>query len=600
MYPEDGDTLSVCRGELIILEATVSNEGNPVTNATYYWDFDNGLDPTFGVDLDSVSITYGTASQILEPYKGGGGYRIKLSVIDESMQEGFIIIPVKVAIPPNFSETKVDLPEDQTGICLGSTVPLIGKAYTEFWEDEAFSYTTIEDTDGELFMFDDVYSSGIGFDEFEFDMEFNSGDLDSLGFTIVHSNMGDLKIALECDNGDTVLIKDFDPGNSSDLGEVDNSVGYAYYWSEVTGTETMNSQTTEIISPGVYLPEESFDNFAGCSMNGDWTVIIEDNQDNDENGRVFSWSIHFNEQVLPAVWTFRDTLVEYKIINSIPVGTFWSGTNVTPFQVEISEDSVLHNANCTPEDDGNSPYIFYVVTNWGCVDSTSVTVRVEDVSISVDKESVLAVVDSVEFSNETSWGVSWDWEFGDEESALDTISPVYHIYEKGNETYTAILTVYDENGCFDTDTVEIEVNIEPAKILGIPTAFSPSRFDQSLPVNNIWYFDEDNLQGIYDFKLTIYDRWGKKVFEADKPEDVIEPNGWDGTMFNRGIRHCPPGPYYYVITARDKQFGEKLKAGRGGTNQNQDDVPQNFEGDLSKLKGVIYLFRTKTNTEEEP
>ncbi|MCD6556344.1 MAG: PKD domain-containing protein, partial [Bacteroidales bacterium] len=77
LYPSDGDTLSGCREDsVIIFKATVTDGGSPVTNAEYYWDFDDGT-TTFGTDKDSVT----------NQYTEGGGYRVKLKVIDASMQE---------------------------------------------------------------------------------------------------------------------------------------------------------------------------------------------------------------------------------------------------------------------------------------------------------------------------------------------------------------------------------------------------------------------------------------------------------------------------------------------------------------------------------
>jgi gliding motility-associated-like protein len=65
-------------------------------------------------------------------------------------------------------------------------------------------------------------------------------------------------------------------------------------------------------------------------------------------------------------------------------------------------------------------------------------------------------------------------------------------------------------------------------ILKIPTAFTPYEIDG---YNDI--FMERHA-------LTIFDRYGQKVFEGD--------NGWNGT---KGGKLADPGVYFYVVTMTD-------------------------------------------------
>jgi gliding motility-associated-like protein len=49
---------------------------------------------------------------------------------------------------------------------------------------------------------------------------------------------------------------------------------------------------------------------------------------------------------------------------------------------------------------------------------------------------------------------------------------------------------------------------------------------------------------IIDFKIMVFNRWGKQVYEST---DLAE--GWDGTNFNNGS-DCSEGVYFYIITYR--------------------------------------------------
>ena len=45
--------------------------------------------------------------------------------------------------------------------------------------------------------------------------------------------------------------------------------------------------------------------------------------------------------------------------------------------------------------------------------------------------------------------------------------------------------------------------------------------------------------GVYDYTIDIYDRWGKKVFESNDPDQ-----GWDGTYHGK---KCLEDIYIYII-----------------------------------------------------
>ncbi|NPA67222.1 MAG: PKD domain-containing protein [Chlorobi bacterium] len=576
LYTADGDTLSGCRDSLIWFKAEVTDGGNPVTGAEYYWDFDDGYSLQ-GTDRDSVE----------HQYENGGGYRVKLKVVDAGSQTGFKILPVKIAPQPNYSKTKVDLPEDVNGICKGSSANLIGKAYTEKWKDTVI-YEVKEESAKEI---NDVlpYSSSIFFDEFPEGQTFNAGDIDSIGISLEHSDSGNLEIKLTCENGTSVILKNYDNTNHAYLGEpvddeASSEVGtpYTYYWSNSSTSGIINAATLSPIPEAAYLPEESLDNFAGCPMNGNWTIDISDNQ-NTDNGFVFSWIIVFKESVKPAVWTFRDTLVPYKTVDGTIIGsTYWEGKNTGGTFPYVSGDTITGNTTASPDVYGPNGYKFHVINNFGCPQDTQIILTAEEASATATPQNGEAELD-VKFKNTTSWATEKEWDFGDRSlteliTDEDTVSHTY--IEKG--TYKAILKVSDDKGCFDYDTITVEVSVEPSKLENIPNVFTPN--DDG--INDVWKFSEESLKGMEKFHITIYNRWGKKVWETYDQDEAIN-TGWDGKN-SLGIT-CSPGVYYYVIKAEGKD-GIIYEGDRGGTDDTQ--TTSTEENKITAgCKGTIRLFR---------
>lgn len=90
----------------------------------------------------------------------------------------------------------------------------------------------------------------------------------------------------------------------------------------------------------------------------------------------------------------------------------------------------------------------------------------------------------------------------------------------------------------DTYTVGIG-----ASELKCPNAFSPDGDG----VNDLWKVAYKSLT---EFKCWIFDRYGKKIFEFDRPE-----MGWDGKSNGKLVK---PGVYYYVIQAKGAD-GKKYK-----------------------------------------
>jgi gliding motility-associated-like protein len=82
----------------------------------------------------------------------------------------------------------------------------------------------------------------------------------------------------------------------------------------------------------------------------------------------------------------------------------------------------------------------------------------------------------------------------------------------------------------------ISITVKSSK-LEFPNAFSPNG-DQ----HNDVYKAKDGYQSIVDFKATIYNRWGQKLFEWTDPS-----KGWDGTFNGKDVKD---GVYYVHVQAK--------------------------------------------------
>jgi gliding motility-associated-like protein len=135
-----------------------------------------------------------------------------------------------------------------------------------------------------------------------------------------------------------------------------------------------------------------------------------------------------------------------------------------------------------------------------------------------------------------SGGTTYSW---DPSSTLDadnianpTASPL--------ETTTYTVTV-SNNGCTSTDEVTVVVE----QIIEVPNTFTPNGDG----VNDTW--EIHNLHRYPDAKLTVYTRWGQKVFNT-----VGYTTNWDGTNKNKFL---PSSTYYYVLDLNNPNIPKEYR-----------------------------------------
>ncbi len=149
---------------------------------------------------------------------------------------------------------------------------------------------------------------------------------------------------------------------------------------------------------------------------------------------------------------------------------------------------------------------------------------------------------TVTFTDRSQDAVQWAWFFPDGTTA--TTPNVVHVFPDTG-LQEVIQVVIHPSGC--TDTARATIDVVPDIRYFLPNAFSPN-YDG---VNDVWR-GAGVLDGVRDFHLTIWNRWGELIFETTDPTA-----SWNGRTHNTGAE-APPGIYVAVATMRTPR-GEKIE-----------------------------------------
>ncbi len=156
-----------------------------------------------------------------------------------------------------------------------------------------------------------------------------------------------------------------------------------------------------------------------------------------------------------------------------------------------------------------------------------------DVTITQNNSTVLAA----------SGGTSYSWAPSTGLSNIAISNPIAS--PTITTTYTVIVT--DNNGCTAMDIMTVFVDIDcgaGVELISIPTAFSPNGDGQND------YLQVKAGACLKDFKLSVFNRWGQKVFETSSVNTK-----WDG-MYNGEIANS--GVYVFILNATSLT-GDKIE-----------------------------------------
>ncbi|RKD88450.1 PKD domain-containing protein [Mangrovibacterium diazotrophicum] len=152
----------------------------------------------------------------------------------------------------------------------------------------------------------------------------------------------------------------------------------------------------------------------------------------------------------------------------------------------------------------------------------------------VDKSDKTISDPVFQFTNQTTGGVSYEWDFGDgQTSTLENPENRYQDFG----WFTVYLLAESEFGC--TDTVSHQVLVAPDDLFA-PNALNPNSVN---PDNRVFLLANEAVKAD-GYQMLIYNRWGEQVFETT---DVTV--GWDGKMKNGN--YAPAGTYIWILSFLD-------------------------------------------------
>jgi len=371
LNPLDTGYVDVCLGDSILLvakplfpyslENTNTGYSQNANNCQYQWTIS-------GVGQFSNDSIWFTPPQRV-------GYYVDLRITDIFPLIERITCKVRVSQQPLFTGTG----PLEDSVCLGSNTILLGGVTPtdtvgidipdgSFQIGGVFAgLTFLPDGSGQ------EYETNITISGFDSSSVITSAaDFDQLCLDIEHSYIGDLEIALTCPNGTTVSLMNaynspfgsqLTPGGCGSgigtfLGNDTNLDGGApgtpvvsYCFSpnlatfgticaeNAAGNTIPNAYGFTSMDPnGIYLPDGNFNNFAGCPVNGNWTITVRDNQGIDD-GYIFQWGIYFNSSLYPESegyanivdtnwWSFDPTIISglngdtLIVVQPSQIGTF--------------------------------------------------------------------------------------------------------------------------------------------------------------------------------------------------------------------------------------------------------------------------------------
>lgn len=158
----------------------------------------------------------------------------------------------------------------------------------------------------------------------------------------------------------------------------------------------------------------------------------------------------------------------------------------------------------------------------------------------------------------------WLWDFGDHTTSV--LKNPSHTYQDVG-TYTVTLKVTNQQGCFTTTFKEVTIAGVPG-YLYVPNSFMPGSETSELRVFGA------KGSGIKTWTMSIFNKWGQQLWQTSKLNEGRPDESWDGTYNSVPV---PQGVYFWKI---DVEFINGT-AWKGMT----------YDSSAPKKTGVIHLLR---------
>lgn len=501
------------------------NNVNALNNAAYYFDNENPAGATVQYDGFTVPLTASAFVQC------GSSYHIKIAIADAgdgSWDSGVFLEEGSFSSTGNvFITTNTDFGGNPGA---NDTMFYEGCGAATITFDRGTTHLAFADTMN--YIIDGTAGNGIDYSMINTEVIFGVGQQTA---TVVINSLSDLLT----EGIETVILKVF---NTSPCGTVnDTSTVTVYIVDSPPISVTLNNDTT-LFCPSLNVPLTA--NASGGVAVGSYTYTW-------TNATSTSNTANVNPTVTTTYYvTVSDscgnTASDSMTVNVIPY---------LPLQLSFNNDTVvcggnevLLDANVTQ---GRPDYVYNWSPNITSVDSITVTPGSDiTYTLTVTDACGLSVTDqvtvtvypinadfvynfttnqTVDFTNLSTGGTTYLWNFGDGsfDSVSTSMSPQHYYPTDG--TYTVTLISTNQEGC--SDTTEQTLIVLPDFYFYFPNAFTPNNNGK-----NDTYMGYG--VGIKSYRMRIFDRWGELIFETT---DLY--TGWDGTYKGNKL----PGGVYPVV-----------------------------------------------------
>lgn len=211
----------------------------------------------------------------------------------------------------------------------------------------------------------------------------------------------------------------------------------------------------------------------------------------------------------------------YDIVWDFGDGT--TSNEISP--THIYEEPGVYNISL----DITSPLGCYIGESW----NNWIIVRASPVADFIYTPRELSSFDpTAYFTDQSIDAISWYWDF-DGDGFSSEINPSFTFPDTGTQRVTLVVT--HQSGCQDSVTQIIDV--VPKVTYFLPNAFTPNNDNV-----NDFYRGNGIFEGMVNFNLSIWNRWGELVFETNDPNE-----GWNGRKNNTG-QLSPGGVYVCLVT----------------------------------------------------
>ena len=153
-------------------------------------------------------------------------------------------------------------------------------------------------------------------------------------------------------------------------------------------------------------------------------------------------------------------------------------------------------------------------------------------AFAIEPPEVSNVFPDFQLEDQSTDAVRWLWQFGDGRQYTDR-----NLMASARELGTLRITqmAFNNFGC--QDSISQLLQILPEVRYFLPNAFSPNGDSVNDELRAVGIFD-----GIRNFHLNVWSRWGEMVFQSTNPQDT-----WNGQKFNQGLS-LPMGVYTVLVT----------------------------------------------------